>query len=178
MRDENTRILEVLEKTNESQRNNEEIEKRRISSAQLELNILKAQNALRIEKVKKTGETLGGSRAGRQALSMAQQQRERSDRVQAFRDEEAEVARRQIQQPGKSKADIRKQMAREAVGFSEALGTPTGVGKMSANSVIAGGANSENLQKMAAMAQVNQTKSVVGLLQIIANRLPSPPIPV
>ena len=179
LRGENEEILSVLESTNFANRNNEEIEKRRIARKVLELNIQKALNAITIERFRRTGELLGGSKAGRQALSVAQQQRERSDRVQAFRDEEAEVARRQIQQPGKSKADIRKQLAREAVGLSfEGLATPTGGRGMSANSVIAGGANSENLQKMAAMAQVNQTKSVVGLLQIIANRLPSPPVPV
>jgi len=138
LRDENQRILEILEKTNESQRNKEEIQKRTIAGAQLELNIIKAQNALRIEQARKTGETLGGSRAGQQALGVAQRQRERSDIRQSFKEEQSAVKQRQAEEnarraaqglPMLNQADIRKRMAAEAVG-GEIPKTPKGVGEM------------------------------------------------
>lgn len=138
LRDENQRILEILEKTNEGQRNKEAIQKRTIAGAQLELNIIKAQNALRIEQARRSGEVLGGSRAGQQALSVAQKQKERADRRQAFRDEQKAVKERQAKEnasraarglPMLSQANIRKRMAAEAVG-GEAQQTAQGVGAM------------------------------------------------
>lgn len=125
LRNENERILDILEKTNQGERNKEEIQKRRITAAQLELNIIKAQNALTVERLKKTGETLGGSRAGQQALSVAQKQKERSDKNMAFKEEAAAVKERQAKEnatrasqglPPLNQADIRKRMAAEAVG--------------------------------------------------------------
>lgn len=141
LRNENQRILEILEATNQGQRNSEAIQKRRIAGAQLELNIVKAQNALRIGRAMATGEILEGSKAGRQAKGAAEKRKEREDKKRAFRDEEAEVKRRQEEEnkkrrerglPPLNMADIRRRMAEEAAGA-----TPTesakGVGAMAMN---------------------------------------------
>ena len=125
LRNENERILEVLEATNQGERNKEEIQKRRIARAQLELNIIKAQGALRLGQQQQTGQVLSGSRAGQQALSVAQKQQERATSKRAFREEAQAVKARQEQEnkvreaqglPRLNQADIRKRMAAEAVG--------------------------------------------------------------
>lgn len=125
LRNENERILEVLEATNQGERNKEEIQKRRISRAQLELNIIKAQGALRIGQQQQAGQILGGSRAGRQALGVAERQKARTDIKTGFREEIAAVKARQAKEnevrsaqglPILSQADIRKRMAAEAAG--------------------------------------------------------------
>ena len=151
LRNENERILEVLEKTNQGERNKEEIQKRRISRAQLELNIVKAQGALRLGQQQQKGQVLAGSRAGQQALAVAQKQKERADVKQAFKDEQRAVKERQAQEnrvreaqglPRLNQADIRKRMAAEAVG-GEVPKSAEGVG---ANAVFTQG-NLVDIQK-------------------------------
>jgi hypothetical protein len=126
LRNENERILEILEKTNTAQRNLDEIQKRRIARAQLELNITKAQQAATIARRAEGGSVLTGSRAGRQALEVAAKQKAEVDRKQAFKDEEKAVEERQAREnasrekrglPMLSARDIRKRMAAEAVGL-------------------------------------------------------------
>jgi hypothetical protein len=138
LRNENKRILEILEATNQGQRNLEAIQKRRIAGAQLELNIIKAQNSLRIVRQAESGSVLTGSRAGRQALEVAAKQKQRQDTKQAFRDELAAVKERQDKEnqsrakrglPMLNQADIRKRMAAEAVG-GQVQESAEGVGAM------------------------------------------------
>lgn len=98
----------------ESQR--EELGKNIIEQKQAELNLIKAQRA-------ETANLLSASQPGRQALTVAQRQKDRIDRREAFKaEEEAVKARRDQENASQSKvrynlAGIRRIMAEEAVGL-------------------------------------------------------------
>jgi hypothetical protein len=100
--------------------------KARIASLNSEANLIKT---IRSEQ----GRILMGSRGGRQALAEAEKTKARVDKKAAFRaEEEAVVARQQIEGGSKSRDVIRRMMAEEAVGLRvpkiqrSFLGTPSG----------------------------------------------------
>ena len=97
----------------ESQR--EAISKSIVSQKQAELDLIKAQRA-------ETAALLSVSKPGRQALSVAQKQKDRLDQKEALRLEEEAVIERQKSENSsgeirKNYADIRRIMAEEAVGL-------------------------------------------------------------
>ena len=122
-RNENERIIEVLKSNNGELRNKEEIQKRIINGQQLELNIIKAQNALTPARISEQGQTLKGSKAGQIALQGAEKEKARREKDQAFREEEDAVKKRQYEEnkkrggPPLSRDSIRRMMAEEAVGM-------------------------------------------------------------
>ncbi|NBW16376.1 MAG: hypothetical protein EBR82_51190 [Caulobacteraceae bacterium] len=93
----------------------EAVNKNIVSQKQAELDLIKAQR-------KETEALLSASTPGRQALTVAQKQKDRIDRKEAFKQEEEAVKARQKEENKTSRvyknfADIRKIMAEEAVGL-------------------------------------------------------------
>lgn len=138
-----------LESISGISKDDESIRKINLEIRKQEIQLLKAETAFLQAKRKETATVLGGTAAGRQALSAAERKKQRQDEEDARRRENAEVEQRKQEENRKRKAqglpplnnaDIRRRMAEEAVGLSP-IQTPLPVPNQLPSATQGGGAS-------------------------------------
>jgi hypothetical protein len=137
LRDENKKILDTLIESNREGSNKEQINARNIRSAELELQIYKAQNnVIRSQRSERAadakmaqeagGGLLGASRAGQQALDVARKVRAREVKKEDFRTQDQVFERMKTEENAKRKAQglppVTAQNMREQVASQQAAG--------------------------------------------------------
>jgi hypothetical protein len=137
LRDENIKILDTLIASNREGNNKEQINARNIRSAELELQIYKAQNnVIRSQRSERAadakmaqeagGGLLGASRAGQQALDTARKVRAREVKKEDFRTQDQVFESMKTEENAKRKAQglppVTAQNMREQVAAQQAAG--------------------------------------------------------
>jgi hypothetical protein len=188
LRDENIKILDTLIASNREGNNKEQINARNIRSAELELQIYKAQNnVIRSQRSERAadakmaqeagGGLLGASRAGQQALDVARKVRAREVKKEDFRTQDQVFERMKTEENAKRKAQglppVTAQNMREQVAAQQAAGEMPLLSEKFASMRGGTPASQVAAEKAKEGGGVDTQKALLDAIKALADKLPA-----